>query len=315
MKMPGLSTISNPVCFLSLIMPLVLTACSSDSSDSTTTNPVTTEVASLDNKVKNVDLDPGVQAQIKFGYTIPGDISTKGDFSINLTETLKNTSLSTSPVASSSFETLRLLAYALVKNAFAADEASAQVTAYISYAGDPDVCSSPYKFGPYSISGMVDSALSSDTESVTPSAAAVDITNAGSFDVCIVTTPPIDAFLTVTGVAVDFEECVAPAADFVGDWQGTYQCINFDDSIEESAVNVTITQNTDGSYKYTDDAGAVYNGHVCGNKFKFKGGLDGAYTESGTMTAEGSSATKTSLWLSVFDNSAGGRYTDNLDKI
>ena len=316
MNTPGFLIISKPVYILILIYALAVSACSSGSTDSSSTpSNVSTVTASLDNKIKNVPLASGVPGEIKFGYTIPGDISASGDFSINLTGTLENISLSSSPVASiNRFETLRLLAYALVKEAIAAE--TAQVTAHISYAGDPNVCSSPYQFGPYDITGMIDSSLSSDTESITPTQAAVDIINAGNFEVCLVTTPPIDAYLTITDVDLEFEPCADPSVDIIGNWSGTYECTNFGiDDDPQAEVNITITQNTDGSFRYIDDGGAVYNGHLCGNKYKFNGGLENTYTESGTMIVDGINATKTSNWLSVSDNTIGGRCQDNLQKI
>jgi hypothetical protein len=312
------STRGRAVCFLGLILLLSLSGCGSDSSSSITATPTITESASLDNSVKNVPLLTGVPTEIKFTYTIPGDITARGDFFIDMNRTLDTIRLSSSPVASNAgrFETLRFLAYALVKEAFAATS-TAQITAYISYAGDPNVCSSPYRFGPYSISGMIDSALSSDTTSVTPTQPSIDISNAGSFEVCVVTIPPIDAFLTVSGVVVDFEPCAEPTATIVGDWSGTYQCTNFGvgDDPPGSLVSLTVTRNDDGSYQYIDEGGAIYNGHLCGNRYKFNGGLTDAYTESGTMIVDGNSATKTSNWLSVSDNTIGGSCSDVLQKL
>jgi hypothetical protein len=318
MKIHYSSTFDRPVYVLGLMLLLALNGCGSDSSSSVTTTPITTKLASLDSSVKNVPLLTGVPTEIKFTYTIPGDITAKGNFFIDVTRTLDIISLSSSPVASntSRFETLRLLAYALVKDAFADTASTAQITAYISYAGDPNVCSSPYRFGPYSISGMIDSALSSETTSVTPTQPSIDISNAGSFEVCVVTIPPIDAYLTVTGVFVDFEPCAEPSVDITGDWTGTYQCTNFGvgDDPAGSFVSLNVTQNTDGSYQYIDDGGAIYNGHLCGDTFKFNGGVTDDYTESGTMTVDGNSATKTSNWLSI-DKISGGSCSDVLQKI
>lgn len=189
---------------------------------------------------------------------------------------------------------MRLLAYTLVKEAFAATS-TAQITAFVSYPGDPDVCSSSYRFGPYSITGMIGEALSSDTTSIELAAPVVDIVNAGSFEICVVTIPPIDAYLTVTGVAVDFEPCATPTVDVVGDWTGTFSCTNFGiaDAVNEP-IDLTITRNTDGSYHYEDEI-AKYDGHLCGDKFKFTGGLAGSYTESGTfLFSSSTSSTKTS---------------------
>jgi hypothetical protein len=35
---------------------------------------------------------------------------------------------------------------------------------------------------------------------------------------------------------------------------------------------LSIGKNADGTYTYTDDGGAVYNGHFCGDYFRFRGG-------------------------------------------
>lgn len=309
---------SSSVILLSLIISLMTVGCSSDSSGGNTSNGITTSTASLGTSVKNVQLVNGVQSEISFTYMIPGDISSKGDFSVNLTKTLQNITLSSSPIASntSKFETLKLLAYALVKEAFAATPSTAEITVYISFAGDPNVCSSPYSFGPYSITGMIGSALTSDTTSVTPTEPAVDISNAGSFEICVKTIPPIDAFLTVTGVAVDFEPCAEATADIVGAWTGTFQCTSFGETVPDDSpmpISLTITRNADGSYHYNDTV-ADYDGHLCGNKYKFNGGLADDYTESGTLVFNGNDATKTSTWLSTIYNDVGGRCSDDLKK-
>ncbi len=309
----------RPFYFVIKIIPifllvLLISGCSSGSSGSGSSSSAVSKTAALGTSVENIQLKAGEQKQIKFTYTVPGDIGSRGNYSINLTKTLENMTLSSTPVASNSSKlgTLRLVAYALVKEAFAAE--SAQITAYISYAGDPNVCSSPYVFGPYSIIGAVGSALTSSTTTVQPTQAAVDIANWGSFDVCVVTTPPIDAYVTLTGVSVDFESCASPTVDIVGNWSGTYQCDNFGSPPESGTVVLDITQNTDGSYHYVDEGGAEYDGHLCGNKFKFKGGKTGAYTESGTLVVNGDDATKTSNWLSVLTSDFGGRCSDNLHK-
>lgn len=316
--------ISSSIVFLFLIISLLTVSCSSSSdssvSDSPVSDGVTTSTASLGTSVKNVVLAEGKQSEIKFTFTVPGDISAKGDAAINVTESLKNITLSSSPITKNSnrFETLRLLAYALVKEAFAATPSTTQVTAFVSYPGDPDVCSSSYRFGPYSITGMIDEALSSDTETIELTGPVVDIVNAGTFEICVVTIPPIDAYLTVTGVAVDFEPCAAPTVDVVGDWSGIFSCTNFGagvpDAVDEP-IDLTITLNADGSYHYEDEI-AKYDGHLCGNKFKFTGGLAGDYTESGTfLFSSDTSSTKTSIWNSIPPGISGGTCSDTLQKI
>jgi hypothetical protein len=297
---------------------LAVSAFTGCSSDSTTGAVVTddTVTASLGTSVKNIPLTQGVPAEIKFTYTVPGDITSRGDYSVDLTKTLNQITLSSSPVASkgSAFETLRLLAFALVKEAFAAE--TAQITAYISHAGDPNVCSSPYAFGPYSIMGAIGEVLSSDTASVEPSQAAVDIVNAGSFEICVVTTPPITAYLTVTGVEMDVEDCAPPTVDIVGTWSGTFWCDNFGipDTPADTPVSFDVTLNPDGSYHYYDGV-ADYDGYLCGNTYRFNGGASGDYTESGTMVVNGNSASKTSNWQDVTSPYLiHGRCYDDLNK-
>ncbi|UCB54682.1 MAG: hypothetical protein JSW45_12215 [Thiotrichales bacterium] len=295
-------------------LALSISGCSSDSGTVLqATTPTAT--ASLGAAVKNVQLTQNTPTEIKFTYTIPGDIHSKGDYSVNLEKTLENIVLSATPVASrgSHLETLRLLAYALIKEAFAAE--TAEISAYISHAGDPNVCNSPYVFGPYSITGAIGQALTSTTGSVTPSQAAVDIVNAGSFEICVKTTPPITAFLTVTGVAMDIEDCAPPTVDIVGTWTGTFTCDNvgFPDT-PLTDISLDITRNPDGSYHYTDGV-ADYDGQLCGNKFKFNGGAAGDYNESGSLIVTGNSGTKTSNWQDVVSPfSIYGRCVDDLTK-
>ena len=313
------SIIRSFIAFLYLIPALLILGCSSSSDTSSgSTSGVTTSTAPLGASVKNVVLANGVQTEIKFTFTVPGDISAKGDAAVNVTESLKNITLSSSPITENSngFETLRLFAFALVKEAFAATE-TAQVTAFVSYPGDPDVCSSSYRFGPYSISGMIGEALSSDTSTIELTGPVVDVVNAGSFEMCVVTIPPIDAYLTVSDVAVDFEPCADATVDVVGEWTGVYSCTNFGDGVPDEVaepISLTITKNADGSYHYEDGI-AEYDGHLCGDKLKFTGGSADDYTESGTFVFSSStSATKTSVWNSVPPGLSGGTCTDTLQK-
>lgn len=296
---------------LHLLFTLLISGCG-NSSDSSVSSTVTTETVVLGDYAKNVRLNAGAPVEYTFTYTFPGDITSKGDYSINMLKTLKNVTLSSSPIAgdSSIFETLRLLALATIKQAFAAE--SAQVTVHISYAGDPDVCNSPY-IGADNILGAVGSPLSGSISTVQPTQEATDIINAGIFDVCVVTTPPVDGYVTVPGVVVDFESCETLGLDIVGKWSGTYQCTNFGTGDDGGPISLTITQNTDGSYHYIDDGGAAYDGHLCGNKFKYNGGVDGSYTENGTLVFNGTSATKTSNWVSV-SLISGGKCSDVLQK-
>jgi len=315
-RIPGLTQLL----LLLTLVPVALAGCSSGggggSGGSASGNTVT-KTADLGSTIRNVPLTSGVPAQIVFTYTIPGDISARGDFTGNLTETLANMSLTASPVVQNEhrFETLWMLAKFLIKDAFAAVEAT--VTIHISYAGDSNVCSSSKMFGPFSVSGAIGESLSSTTTSVSPTQPSIDIINAGSFEVCIVTTPPIDAYLTINSIAVDFEPCDAPTVDVAGsNWSGTYQCDNFGIGNDSGTVSMSVTQNPDGSYHYVDEGGAEYNGHLCGNTFKFNGGIPGSYTESGTFSfTSDNTATKSSHWDSIPAGISGGDCSDVLGRI
>lgn len=292
---------------------LAMSACGGDSDGASTES----RTAALGVSMKNIQLLASQQAEISFTYAIPGDITSRGDFTINFAETLKNVSLSSTPIAANSnmLETLRMLATVLIKDAFAQEET--QVTVFVSYPGDPDVCSSPNVFGPYTILGAIGTALTSDTGTAAPTAAVVNLSNLGSVEVCVVTTPPINAYLTVTGVVVDFEDCAAPTVNVANtEWSGTYTCDNFGVGDEGGGVDLTITRNQDGSYHYVDDGGAEYDGHLCGNKFKFSGGLVSSYTESGTLVfSSNTAATKTSTWTGLQPGTVGGNCSDTLERI
>ena len=310
-------TITSIFTFIfSIILAVITTACSSGGGGGTSTAGVASETVPLGSNIKNVVLAKGVKTEIKFTFSNPGDITSRGDASINVTETLKNVTLSSSPTAKSGkFETLRLLAFALVKEALAAAPETAEVTAHFSFKGDPDVCSSPHSLGPYSVTGSVGSALTSDTSSVPLTQPIEDIVNAGAFDMCVVTTPPVDAYLTVASIAVDFEDCAKPTVNIVGTWEGTYQCNDTGDGTSEwLPISLVITKNKDGSYHYEDGV-AAYDGNLCGNKFKHKGGLPGSYTESGTFVFTSSTeATKSSTWFSATEPGVYGTCKDKLTK-
>lgn len=293
---------------------LGMSACGGDDDGLGETN-TETRTATLGNDMKNIPLVANQQTEISFTYLIPGAITSKGDYTINFTETLKNISLSSAPIAKNTnrLETLRMLAAVLIKDAFAQEES--QVTVFVSYPDDPDVCSSPNVFGPYTILGAIGTALTSNTQTAAPTDAVINISNLGSVEVCVVTTPPINAFLTVTGVAVDLEDCAAPTVTIANtDWSGTYTCDNFGAGDEGGDVDLTITRNQDGSYHYTDGS-AEYDGHLCGNKFKFSGGVASSYTESGTLVfSSNTAATKTSTWNSIPPGFSGGNCSDTLER-
>lgn len=296
---------------------IAISACSSSSSSNKVTEEVT---APLVNSVKHIELTAGQSIEIVFSYTIPGPISSKGDFSLDLSQTLQSISLSSNPVASKSsvVETLSLLASIFIKDVFAAESETTQVTAFLSYNGDPDVCSSSTRFGPYSITGAIDAALVSATTTVEPTQHAIDIMNSGSFDICLVTIPPINAYLTIPDVAVNFKACAQPTVSIENSvWSGEYQCTNFgspDDPLQ--SISLEIFKNSDGSYEYIDNEGAIYTGHLCGNSLKFNGGEINSYTESGTLKfSSNTTATKTSIWNSIPPGLEGGNCSDTLQRI
>lgn len=303
-------------------------ACNSDDNqDSKQHDEVVSETIELGMSMKNIQLIAQQPIEIKFSYIHPekdasdGPSSTtaRGGYSINIAQTLQNVTLSSTTVAKSPiFEAIKLAASALVSNAFANEAATAQVSIFLSVLGDPNVCSSSIRLGPYSVSGMLDSALSSEEADIIPQGTVRDITNSGGVEVCIVTIPPIDAYFTLSGIVVDVEPCDEPSVDIANtSWSGTFVCENFGTGDDpESQISLTITQNPDGSYKYIDDGDGEYNGHLCGNKFNFKGALAGSYTESGTLVFEtATQATKTSMWNGIPRGSSGGKCTDSLQKI
>ncbi len=273
---------------------------------------------SLGTDFKNAQIVSGTQTEVKFTYTLPGSITSSEGFSVNLADTMQYVTVSSSPVAKkfNFFETLKM--FAGISKAFAAT--TSQVTTHISSAGDPDVCISPFMVGPFDFTGDIGSQPSSGASSASTSDSGVnDIVNAGIFDICIVISPlPIDAYLTVTDVSVDLEPCdETPIADseILGDWTGFFDCWDFGDvqGPLNDIIDLTITKNPDGSYHY-EDGNAEFDGHLCGNRFKFKGeSLALKYTESGTLTFNGNSATKTAIWNDTSGNGGRGQCYDELN--
>lgn len=275
--------------------------------------------ASLENTFKNVKLTAGQQTEVKFTHTspLPAPITSYKDLSINIADTMQYVTISSNPLVKKFdiFDTLKM--FAGMTKAMA--DSTGQVTAFISYAGDPDVCSSPVRYGPYNFTVDIGVQPTSQTSSVSPNAATIDIINAGSFEICIIMISPIDAYLNVSDVSVDLIPCDLPPAqdtDILGTWTGTYQCTNFGTPDEQGPIELTITKNADGSYHYTDHLGAAYDGHLCGNNFKFNGGVPGSYTESGTLILNSDgTGSKTSIWNSIPPGIMGGNCTDSLNKM
>jgi hypothetical protein len=287
-------------------------------------NEVATIVASLGDHVTNVQLVANQETEIRFTYTLPFSPTELGNLSIDIAESLSYVSLGSAPMADTtpSLGNLPMLAALAAITGFAEE---AEITAHISYAGDPDVCDSPLVHGPYSVSGSIGGSLASLISSTEPDEETLTILNAGSLDICVKVSSPIDAYVTATNVVVNAEPCGSPPHSITGHWSGPYQCFELganmdtDEPLFGGIVDLVITQNQDGSYHYVDDGGANYNGHLCGNKYKHSGGVPQSYKESGTFTITGSTtATKFSIYYpdppSPFGDGAG-KCRDQLTKL
>ena len=129
----------------------------------------------------------------------------------------------------------------------------------------------------------------------------------------MIITPVIDATVDLDSVSFDLDECTTPPADISGSWQGTYFCTG--NCPESGNISLTITQNSSDMTRasYTDGS-ADYEGHVCGNKFSYTGGVSGNYDESGTFVLESpGSASKTSTFRDI-SGFCTGTCTDVLTK-
>ena len=189
-------------------------------------------------------------------------------------------------------------------------ETSATMTARVASADEEEtVCKTGELYGPYVIYGSAAYEPESvDPQSAQATQATLSIINAGDFSICIEISSPVDATLSVNSMDVDVGSCETPPADISGTWVGTYSCDNTGTSLDCSDdggdILLTITQNG-YSARYEDDGGAVYNGTVCGNTFKYNGG-EASYDEEGTFTlnADGT-ASKTSRWVSNIGDCGG----------
>lgn len=305
-----------------------------------TTGPEAVTV-DLGTTVKNVAIQPNVATQFAFTYTMPNGLFSEpytsyGGFRIKLTETMGNVQLTSAMVAengdSSGFDPWRMARWVVSSDLFgkligiervlAAIDTS--VTAFVSYPGDPQVCSTGLRIGPYTFTGEVDSPWlsASDTEQVQGETPRIHVIKSGSFEVCIVVSAlniPMDAYLTVDALQVEALPCEDPApadSEVIGSWSGFYTCTNYGTGSEiDLPITLTIEKNTDGSYNYTDGSGASYTGHFCGDYFRYRGGVASDYTESGTfwITGEGT-AMKESNWNSDPIGFSGGDCIDDLTK-
>ncbi len=317
---------------LVIVAGLVTLIGSGGDGDITGNNTGNTANVSLGADFKNVLVTPNTETQIAFTYTIPNGLlsdplTSYDSFLVDLDATMQNISVTGSPIAMNDgfFQKVKRFAWSgLINNVLGIENALAAVNAYasvyVSFPGDPAVCTSSISFGPFSFSGDVGTQPTSDSASATTGA--INTISTGSFEMCIVISPlaiPASAYISVSDVAVEAIPCdqSPPAdADVLGGWSGTYSCTNFGTGSEtDLAITLTISKNNDGSYSYIDDGGAMYEGHFCGNVFRHSGGVDSSYTESGTFTLEGGGvATKTSTWNSTPAGFSGGDCEDDLTK-
>lgn len=171
------------------------------------------------------------------------------------------------------------------------------------------VCETGELYGPFVIYGSA----TYEPESVNPQTAqstqsTLSIVNSGDFSICIEISSPVDATFSVSSVDVDVEACETPFADISGTWSGTYSCENTgnDPDCSDEGGNLSLYIDQEGySARYEDDGGAVYDGTVCGNTFRYNGGQV-TYDEEGTFTlnADGT-ASKTSRWVSKIGECSG----------
>jgi hypothetical protein len=179
------------------------------------------------------------------------------------------------------------------------------MTMYVAPVDAADPCATGIEYGPFTITldpSFHPLSVSPETESADQSTLA--IINTGAFSACIEVQSPLEATASQDEAAVSF--CDEPIADIAGTWVGTYYCTssNPDCSLDESSVELYITQAASGYANYTDDGDAFYSGNVCGYSFSFDGGGPG-YDESGIfiMEPDGLTATKTSYyedWLEPY---------------
>ncbi len=298
-------------------------------------------MVSLGDTVKNVLIQPRIETEFTLTYTIPNDLLSEpltayDTFTVNLAETMPSVRITSNPVADngapSGFDVQKLwrqfasadLLGKVVGIDTALAAANTSVTVRVSFPGDPNVCISETALGPFTFSGDVDTQPVSDADTASPSDApgGINVVSSGTFEICVTVSPidmPMNAYLTADAVevgAIPCEDTPPPDGDVLGNWSGLYTCTNFGtgDDIDQP-ISLTIFRNEDGSYRYTDDGGATYDGHFCGSKFRYNGGVTGSYTESGLFRLTGTgTATKESTWNSEPVGFSGGNCLDTLVK-
>jgi hypothetical protein len=258
--------------------------------------------------VDTISLDGSQPTQFKFTYNLPVGARPYTGFTVDFADTLQAVSVD----VSASGAGLREGGYQTIVQPY--QETSAMMTVRVASAAQEEtVCQVGELYGPYTIYGST----AYEPESVDPQTAqatqaTLSIVNTGAFSICIEITSPVDATLSVSAIDIDVEPCETPPADIAGVWTGTYSCENIGCSDEGGDILLTITR--DGySAHYESEGGAVYDGTVCGNTFRFNGGAD-SYTEEGvfTLNADGSGS-KTSSWVGK-DGICSGQCTDALQR-
>jgi hypothetical protein len=295
----------------------------------------------LGTTVKNVLIQSDTPTQFAFTYTMPDDLFSQpytsyGGFRIKFTETMGHVWVTSTMVAengdASGLDPWRVVKWVVSSDLFGRligiervlAAVDTTVTAFVSYPGDPEVCSTGLRIGPYTFSGDVDSpwTSASDSERVQGESPRIHVIKSGSFEVCIVVSAPnlpMDAYVTVDALQVEALPCEDPApadTNVLGSWSGTYTCTNYGiPSNIDLPITLSIAKNNDGSYTYADDSGASYDGHFCGDYFRYRGGVSADYTESGTFWLTGTgTAMKESNWNSIPVGLSGGDCVDNLTK-
>jgi hypothetical protein len=259
--------------------------------------------------VKNVQVTAGDNT-IKFLYTLPAGADKYDNISVDLQDILTN---SVSIAGLTTGSNIKQLLAMLISSA------EAQSTVYVSArigASIDTVCEDGFLY-PFTISG---SALNPTIDPPTATAApsSVSIIKSGAFAICLQFNSPIDATVNANDVSVDVTPCNQAPKNISGKWKGTYTCINYGwPSDINQPITLTITQNG-SSAQYVDDGGAVYQGTVCGNVFKFNRVSPLDYdNENGTFVLNNNgTGTKNSTWFSNSSPSTNwGTCTDNLHRV
>ncbi|MBU0730791.1 MAG: hypothetical protein KKE17_11000 [Proteobacteria bacterium] len=299
-KLVGKSFVYSSLSFFALAIFLFIVSCQSSDDPPTQTSQTSdgSEISvPLSAHIDNVQITAGQQTDISFLYTLPAGAKNYDTITVNLQDTINAGNVVTAGLSNPLLKKILAL---LTPSANASS--MAYLTARIGSSSDlAIVCNDGAAYGPFVIS--VDDSndpVSVEPATVTANPSTVQLINAGAFTICLQITSPVSGSLSASDLKVNREGCTQEPADFNGTWSGTYTCTNTGcpDDID---VPITLTVNQTGSSaNYTAEIGASYSGTVCGNTFKFDGGLDGYFTESGTLVLNSDgTATKHATWSDV----------------